>query len=352
MLQFLSVSEFLKKWREENVLLLDSRSPGEYRQGHIPGAVNLPLLNNEEREQIGITYKNKDRREAVVRGFELVGHKFGSFIKQVNEISTGNVILLYCWRGGMRSSIMAWLLRMAGYEVFLLERGYKEYRKWALSILEQKYPFVVLGGKTGSGKTDLLQKLSSAGEQVIDLEKFASHKGSAFGSLGMSAQPTTEHFENLLASALSQLNKEEHIWIENESRNIGGIKIYDNIYNQVRNAIVIDVKISFDKRLKRILDEYGSFPVEQLADKSKKIERKLGPNNLKIALESLYNNNMQLWAGMMLQYYDRNYDYSNSLRQPETIFEIDVNGFDEDALVNELINKAKSLNTKKVEAQK
>jgi tRNA 2-selenouridine synthase len=340
MLQTITIKEFLLKANDETSLLLDARSPGEFRQGHIPGAVNLPLLNNQEREQIGITYKKKGRKAAVVRGFDLVGHKFADFITQVNKMFTGNDVILYCWRGGMRSNIMAWLLQMAGYNVYLLEKGYKEYRRRVLNALEQDYSFVVLGGKTGSGKTDLLQVLKREGEQTIDLEKFANHKGSAFGSLGMPEQPTNEHFENLLAEELLKLNNEKLTWIENESRNIGSIKIHDNIYNQIRRAVVIDIKISFEKRLERIINEYGSFSVDILTEKSKKIEKKLGPNNLKIAQEYLKNNDIKSWADMLLHYYDQNYDYSNSLRNPKTIFEIEPGEINQKSLAKELINIA------------
>ena len=318
----INIHEFLLRANTTNALLLDVRSPGEYRQGHIPGAVNCPVLNDEERHIVGITYKHKGRKAAVIKGFDLVGYKFSSFIAGVNEIYQGNDVLLYCWRGGMRSNIMAWLLQLAGYNVFLLEKGYKSFRHYVIEIISGKFSFLVLGGKTGSGKTDLLNQLENSGEQVIDLEDIACHKGSAFGSLGMPSQPTNEHFENKLAVALAALDKDKHIWIENESRNIGGIKIPDNIFNQIRNSPVFEINIPFEKRLNKIINDYGCFPLELLKEKSLKIERKLGPDNLKIALQFLERNNLKAWAEILLNYYDRNYEYSNSLRPPGSVIPV------------------------------
>lgn len=348
--RILSIEEFLNKLKQEKLLLLDARSPAEFEHGHIPDAVNLPLLNNDERKEIGITYKHSGRKAAVIKGFELVGHKFGNYIKQVQEIYTGDDVLLYCWRGGMRSNIMAWLLQMAGYNVFLLKGGYKQYRNWVLFLLEKKYFFVVLGGKTGSGKTKLLQHLSDAGEQIIDLEKFACHRGSAFGSLGMPAQPTNEHFENELTFGLSKLNINNRIWVENESRKIGSIKIPDNIFNQIRNSAVIEIKISFQKRLQRILEEYAVFPVELLKEKSEKIKKRLGPNKLKDAIDFLSNNDLSSWAEIMLNYYDESYDYSNTSRHPETIIALETENLPEDELIKKLINSANNMYKQEEEA--
>lgn len=136
--------------------------------------------------------------------------------------------MMYCWRGGMRSNISAWILTMAGYKVSLLKGGYKTYRNWALQQFILQRNIVVLGGKTGSGKTALLQLIKEKGEQVISLESLAHHKGSAYGSLGQLPQHSNEHFENLLAYQLWQTNAEELLWLENESRTIGYNKIPDS----------------------------------------------------------------------------------------------------------------------------
>ena len=179
-------------------IVLDVRSEGEYKQGHLPGAINVPLLNNEERKIVGTTYKQVGREAAVIKGFELVGHKFADYIKLVQKLSPSKKISVYCWRGGMRSNTMGWLLQLSGFNVTVLKGGYKTFRNWALETLKEERNVVILGGKTCTGKTELLKKLKEKGEQVIDLEQLACHKGSTFGSLGQDAQPSNEHFENIL----------------------------------------------------------------------------------------------------------------------------------------------------------
>ena len=156
-----------------------------YASGHIPGAHNIPLFTNEERAIIGTLYVQVGKDPAVERGLELVGPKLADFVRQARELSAGKPLFLYCWRGGMRSGSMAWLFRTAGFKTFLLKGGYKAYRRSFIDLLD-KYPWkiVVLGGPTGCGKTEILHRLQEKGQQVIDLEGLAHHKGSAFGALG------------------------------------------------------------------------------------------------------------------------------------------------------------------------
>jgi tRNA 2-selenouridine synthase len=152
--------------------------------GHIPGAINFPLLDNEERAKVGTCYKEKGNYAAVLMGYELVGHKFQEYIKNAAALSPAKAVNIHCYRGGLRSTIMANLLVSAGFEVNLLSGGYKAYRKRVHEILEQPRRIVVIGGLTGAGKTELLLKLKAAGEQVVDLEALAKHRGSSFGAIG------------------------------------------------------------------------------------------------------------------------------------------------------------------------
>src|SRR5258705_1089911 len=225
----LLIEDYLQNVFTGNHLLLDVRSESEYFQGRIPGAANLPLLDDEARKEVGITYKVKGRNQAVEKGFELTGGKFHTFIKTVKDYlsqpqTSGlkpQTVMLYCWRGGMRSGIMSWLLETAGIGTVLLKGGYKSYRQWALQQIEAERKVIILGGKTGNGKTFLLNELKKSGEQVLDLEALANHRGSAFGAIGMEAQPRQEHFENLIAFELGKSDPEKILWIENESSKVG-----------------------------------------------------------------------------------------------------------------------------------
>ena len=201
--------------------IIDVRSPKEFSQGHIPGAYNLPLFSNEERALVGTCYKQKGKEPAIKLGLEIVGPKMASFIEDARKISPNKQMLVHCWRGGMRSSSMAWLLELTGFDVSILKGGYKAYRNFALAIFNEDYKLKILGGKTGSGKTQLLHQMNKLGIQIIDLEAIAHHKGSAFGKIGHDAQPTSEQFENNLAMALQTLNAKKEIWLEDESKGIG-----------------------------------------------------------------------------------------------------------------------------------
>lgn len=309
-----SIDVFLKQIADGKQIILDTRSPAEHKRAHLPGAISFPLLNNEERAVIGTTYKKEGREAAVIKGFELVGPKFADFVKKAKEIAPSKDVFVYCWRGGLRSNIMAWVLNTAGFKVTLLKGGYKTFRHWALEQFEQKKNIVVIGGKTGSGKTDLLLEIGKSGEQIIDLEAVAQHKGSAFGSLGKPEQPSTEHFENLLALQWNYLNADKVVWMENESFKIGTCAIPLALFEQLRTAPVIDISIDYELRKKRILSEYGHFDKKLLAEKTEKIKKRLGGLRLKNALAFLQEGELGNWCDLMLEYYDKTYEHSDALR--------------------------------------
>lgn len=325
-----SPSNFLSA--TQSSALIDVRSEGEFAQGHIPGAVNLPLLNNEERAIVGTIYKQKGNKEAVHKGFELVGGKFSDYITKAKELAVNNSVSLYCWRGGLRSNIMAWLFSTAGLEVNLLKGGYKSFRTEAILSFSEKRNFHILGGKTGSGKTEMLQQLENNGEQVVDLEGIAHHKGSAFGGIGQTPQPSNEQFENELYFQLQALNADKRIWLENESRLIGMNKIPDAIYEQMRVADVIEMMVPLELRLVRIVEDYGCFAIEILEETTRKIEKKLGNLRMKKAIEHLHLGEINLWALMMLEYYDDFYAYGMAQRKTESIrrVEIESNAYEEE----------------------
>ena len=351
MAEVLLIEDFLEQFYSGNNILLDARSPSEFYHGRIPGAENLPVLDDEERKEVGITYKKKGHNEAVEKGFELVGGKFIDFIKHVKRILSqpqtlnfkSQTVFIYCWRGGMRSNIMSWVLETAGIKTVLLKNGYKSYRRWALQKFKKERSLIILGGKTGTGKTFLLNELAKKGEQIIDLEALAHHRGSAFGALGMEPQPRQEHFENLIAHNLSKTNSELPLWIENESRKVGSLKIPDVLFDKMLAAPLVEVVIDFQERVQRILDEYGKFPVEDLIANTIKLERALGGGRLKEALQRLNENNLVEWIKMMLVYYDKTYLYGLSMRNAELNFPVEVSHQDVSASIEKIIEQSRNL---------
>jgi len=336
----LLVEDYMQNVFSGNHLLLDVRSESEFFQGRIPGAVNLPLLDNEARKEVGITYKVHGRNQAVEKGFELTGEKFHTFIKTVKDYlsSEQQTVLLYCWRGGMRSSIMSWLLETAGIKTILLKGGYKSYRRWALQQIEAERKLIVLGGKTGSGKTFLLNELKKSGEQVLDLEALANHRGSAFGAIGMEPQPRQEHYENLIAFEFGKTNPENILWVENESRKVGSLKIPDILFDHMLAAPLVEIVLSYEERINRIDDEYGKFAVDELKANTVKLERSLGGARMKEAIQLLEENKIREWIKQMLEYYDKTYEYGLSQRNPEQISKVEFIAEDIDFTVKKILS--------------
>jgi tRNA 2-selenouridine synthase len=320
----LTTENFLDKYENERLLLIDARSEKEYDHAHIPGAINIPLLNNEHRHLVGIEYKSKGREAAVQLGFQLVGPLFHEIIEKANRLTDKKELMLYCWRGGMRSSIMAWILSMAGFKVSILRSGYKSFRSLVLSQFNSKKFFFVIGGHTGSGKTELLNELKRSGEQVIDLEALANHRGSAFGKLGLPPQPSNELFENMLGCILRKTDAVKTVWLEAESHSIGQVKINDDFFKQLREAPLIELNCSIEYRKKRVLKEYCVFPKNELAECTAKLNKRLGNLRMNEALTALENGNYNEWVEVLLQYYDKTYSHSLNERQSLVRVSLDV----------------------------
>ncbi len=304
--------------------LVDVRSPAEFAQGHIPGAVNIPLFNNDERAIVGIGYKKGGKDHAVQLGLEIVGPKLAGFVKQAKKLTPKKEILIHCWRGGMRSGSMAWLFETAGMKAFTLEGGYKAYRHYIREHFSRPVEMIVLGGFTGSGKTDILKILEKQGEQFLDIESIAHHKGSVFGPLGQEPQPTNEQFENNLADAWLKFDFKKRIWIEDESRQLGKCVLPDPLFLQLRKAPLIKIIIPKPEREKRLVKEYGGFKKGELKEQLLKIRERLGGQYLKEALKALENGDLQTVAGLALRYYDKAYTHGSSQRLQENVFELTV----------------------------
>lgn len=334
--------------------VLDVRSPQEYLHGHLPGAFTLPLFTNEQRQVIGTAYKKESRQIAVNIGLNYFSGRMkkipGDTIKILADwkekskdagLSSSPLsgtgapeLLVHCWRGGMRSESVAWLLNLYGYKIYVLKGGYKSFRNWALAQFEKTFPFKILGGYTGSGKTGVLKEMQQAGKIVIDLEGLANHKGSAFGALGEKPQPTQEMFENLLALELwktetkrgkDRTNIDEHtknindpsIWLEDESRNIGIVNIPKIVWEQMRTSPLYFLEIPFEERLNYIVSIYGNFSKKELVTCVMQLQKRLGGLETKNAISFLSEDKVKECFSILMQYYDK--VYSKALHNREDI---------------------------------
>lgn len=300
----------------------DVRAPAEYIQGHLPGAFSLPLFTDEERARVGTTYKQKGREAAVLLGFVITGPKWAGYIEKAIGLATRKKIVLHCWRGGMRSAAMAWALDLYGFEVYLLQGGYKAFRHWVLRQWEREYQLLVLGGMTGSGKTRILRQLGLLGEQVIDLEDLAQHQGSSYGSINRLVQPTQEQFENDLATVLVRLDPGRKIWIEDESQNIGKRLIPKSLWGQMRNAPLLDVRVPLEQRVDALVGEYGSLDKDFLVECTERIHKRLGPEQTTRAIAAIREHRMAEFIRIVLVYYDKTYKKGLDCRDPARIYPI------------------------------
>ena len=352
----IDIQDFLKK--SQLVPVVDVRTPAEFALGHIPGAVNIPLFTNEERAVVGTLYVQTGKQEAILQGLAFVGPRLRAYAEEGLRVAQGGAVgaaagtggagagaakaaaapgeaadaasfggdaavpaapaapappalLVHCWRGGMRSAAMAWLFEQVGVRCCTLVGGYKAYRTHVQNYLNHvPHRLIVLGGLTGSGKTEHLLRLqASEHAQFVDLEGLANHKGSAFGSLGQAPQPKTEHFENLLYSAFSALDPKQPVWLEDESRNVGKCSIPPGLWEKMQQSEFRVLETPLEERVARLTKEYAAFPVDQLCDCIRKIERRLGFDKCKTALEACANGQIETALRICLAYYDKSYSY-------------------------------------------
>ena len=320
MINQLTTEEFIQQ--AATLPVLDVRAPAEYAAGHIPGAVSFPLFTDEERKQVGTAYKQISRDKAILIGLDLFGPKMSGFVKEATKLAPAKEVLLHCWRGGMRSSSVAWLLDLAGFKVNLLQRGYKDYRNFALNQFEQNYPLVVLGGLTGSGKTEILHQLQQVGDQIIDLEKLAHHKGSSFGVIGQPPQTTIEQFENDLALALYGQVKTKRLWLEDEGISIGKVNIPKLFYDQMQAATLIKLEIPKAERIRKLSREYCQTDKTLLTEAILRIKKRLGGLATKEALLAIETGDMEKMVELALVYYDKAYTFQLAKKNPANIITI------------------------------
>ncbi len=323
----IKIEEYIARCNE--LPIIDVRSPGEFEKGNIPNAINIPLFTNEERAKVGTLYKQVSREKAIEVGYKFVNPKLDRFISESAKHAPDKKVVIHCWRGGMRSNSFAGHLIENGFsEVYIIEGGYKAFRNYVLSSFDAKYDLKVLGGYTGSGKTHILKHFEDDGEQVLDLEAIACHKGSAFGSIGCSPQPTIEQFENNLFWRLKDLDISKPIWAEDESTSIGSVTIPKSFFVQMRSANVYFLDIPREERAKHLVTEYTNCDNSVLANSIDRISKRLGGVATKNALEYLEQNNYYEVALLTLHYYDKFYKKGLSTRDQDKVFIIEVTNTD------------------------
>jgi tRNA 2-selenouridine synthase len=307
----------IEDFREASGPILDVRSPAEFALGHIPGATNFPLFSDEERAEIGIYYKAKGKDEAIQLGFDIVGPKLGDLVRRAAAIAPDKSVRIHCWRGGMRSQSVAWLLETLGMQVILLEGGYKTYRNWVREVVGFPRCINILGGLTGTGKTRILESLRTKGCQMLDLEGLANHRGSSFGGLGMPRQPGTQHFENLIAEQLFVMDSSKPVWIEAESIKIGSCFIPEELFRQMKSAPMFEITRPIELRLDILSEMYGQANPAELIRATERITQRLGGLRTKSAIELINKNEIREACRLILDYYDRSYKgYGKSLPRP------------------------------------
>ncbi|MCG8411017.1 MAG: tRNA 2-selenouridine(34) synthase MnmH [Bacteroidales bacterium] len=335
------VEEFFKL--SQNIPVVDVRSPGEFELGHIPGAYNIPIFTNEERAIVGTIYKKQGKEPAVFQGLDIVGLKLRLFAEKAKEIAKDNQILVHCWRGGMRSASMAWLFETVGIKTYILIGGYKAFRNYGKQLFTKTKNIVILGGLTGSGKTEILKNIELNGEQVVDLEGLAHHKGSAFGSLGQQHQKTNEQFENDLMHEWFKLDLNKPVWLEDESHSIGSNWIPFELFDLMREASVLKIEIPKNIRIKRLVKEYACFEKPFLKECIQRIGKRLGGQNVKLAVELLEKGKLDEVANITLSYYDKSYNFGLDKRKNNTIHSIPLDTDNPEKNAKILIDFYKSL---------
>ena len=340
MIHSVKLEEFIALAKE--IPVVDVRSESEYKQGHFPGAFSIPLFNDEERKIVGTKYKKESPLQAMSVGLEFAKNRLSYYAQEAAKKSKNKKLLLYCWRGGMRSKSFSFVMQMCGIDTYVLEGGYKSIRNKVLHSFTDKFKLIILGGYTGSAKTEILQKLKDKGEQIIDLEGLAHHKGSAFGGINEDAQSSTEYFENRLWADLKELDINKKIWVEDESMQIGRNTIPKAFFEQMKAANVIKIIFPTSQRIDFLISKYTSDDLA-LINSSEKIKKRLGGLETKNAIEAIKNQNYALAAELLLKYYDKAYEYGLSKRDEKTVFPLELEEMFDEEVCEKIIQKVKEI---------
>lgn len=337
-LKTITVEEALKV---NNPVFIDVRSPGEYADGTIPGAINIPIFSDEERAEVGTTYKQIDPEKARELGLELVAPKLPEMVKAVKEAAGDRTPVVFCWRGGSRSESICQILGLMGVKGYRLEGGYKKYRQMILDSFET-YDFppqgIVLHGYTGSGKTEILHRLAELGHPVLDLEGLAGHRGSAFGGIGIAEIRNQKQFDALLYNRLEELKHERFVLMEAESKRIGRVNMPDFLFMKKEKGMPILVNTSLEIRAERIIEEYAREGITaefmekcqgSLCAIEKKLVMRIGKEGFTELMDKLTEGDLlHVTRVLLAEYYDPMYQHSQD-KYSRFVLEVDADDLEQ-----------------------
>jgi len=325
--------------------IIDVRSPSEFVDDHVPGARNLYVLNDEERAQVGTIYKQESPFKAKKLGASFISANIARwtreyFIEQTKDYRP----LLYCWRGGQRSLSLATVLSRIGWKTSLIEGGYKNYRSEVRNILINSCPKLklkIIAGLTGTAKTLILHKLAEKGEQVIDLEGLANHRGSLLGLLPGHSQPSQKYFESLLARQIQSFSPQKAIWIESESNKIGKLHCPDPLWEQMKLADAIEIEAPIKARVEYLLTQYHEFVSnpEELKRRLTLLTKRYGKNTLNSWFEQIDQNQWTAFVVRLLkEHYDPAYQRSIKTNARKIQHRIRLSNLEMDEIENAILN--------------
>lgn len=298
-----------------NPVLVDVRSEGEFAEATIPGAINLPLLDNAERAEVGTIYTQVSRARARELGLSLVSPKLPALVKTAQELGEHGPLVMFCWRGGMRSLALTQVLDLMGIPVYRLLGGYKAYRKQVLNFFQGGFPFqvVVLRGNTGVGKTEMLGRLRQEGYPAIDLEGLANNRGSVFGDVGLGAPPSQKAFEGLLYEEFRHFNGWPYIIVECESKRIGRVTLPQNFFRAMQEGTQILMYDDITNRVRRLRDEYTALPQAfvEIRQALQRLVKTLGHDKVNQLNRLLDEDEDEFTRQLLVDYYDPLYAYPN-----------------------------------------
>lgn len=341
MISEITIEEYFSQ--HSHIPVIDVRSPVEFQKGHISQAHNVPIFSDNERAHIGTVYAKQSPDKAMKLGYEYIRPKLENFIFESEIIAPQKEVAVHCWRGGMRSHAFAEHLSSNGFKnVYLITGGYKAFRNYVLQSFDRDAELIVIGGFTGSGKTEILNLLRDDGFQMIDLEALANHKGSAFGGIGKLDQPTSEQFENDLFRKWIKMDFTKKIFLEDESFSIGSVNLPATLYKKMCEAQLFFLDIPKEERARFLVNEYANIDKQALAEALNKISKRLGDLNTRAALDFLEKENYFQVAMITLKYYDKAYQEVLDHRVNKNIFTLKLNKSDHRDNANSLRKRIES----------
>lgn len=337
MIRNISVGEALNI---SDAVIVDVRSEGEFEEARIPEAVNVPLLNDEERAMVGTRYKQVSPVSARRLGLEIVAPKLCGMVSEIDSLAPGRKVVLYCWRGGARSQFVSYMLDLMGFNVFRIEGGFKAYRRYVNAYLNSDLPHraVVIHGLTGAGKTLVLKKLQEKGMPVLDLEGIAVHRGSVYGKVGLPPSPSQKNFEGLIFRALQKAEKAGVFIVECESRRLGRLLIPASVLSAMKKGHKVLLYSPIEVRIKRSMEEYftgrESEVIPQLLAATGALAKYLGQKRVEMLKELITGGQVEKAVEFLLvKYYDPLYRYP---AQPDAGYDLSVDTTDLDLAVNKV----------------